>query len=177
MIRNEERKWGEGVKEEVGKRKGGVVNISALGQISLSLCVSECEDWLNYTVKKFNYFPVLSQDVTNQTLPGREKFNYSWSGRVWLVTSLLGTGKSSTFFYSVCGLFILGQGEPRGSLCKMPPVYEVRLKCSGYTFHAKNVYLQNSDLHNIFYNTFSIFEPCILFLKGLGHEKTFSLKV
>jgi hypothetical protein len=36
------------VKEEVGKRKGGVVNISALGQISLSLCVSECEDWLNY---------------------------------------------------------------------------------------------------------------------------------
>ncbi len=35
------------------------------------------------------------------TLPGREYFNYSRPGRVWLVTSRLGTGKSLTFFYSV----------------------------------------------------------------------------
>jgi hypothetical protein len=38
---------------------------------------------------------------TNQTLPGRELLNYSRPGRVWLVTSRLGTGKTITFFYSV----------------------------------------------------------------------------
>ncbi len=54
-----------------------------------------------YTVKKFNDFPVCSQDVTNQTLHGREKFIYSRPGRVWFVTSRLGTGKSLTFFCSV----------------------------------------------------------------------------
>ncbi len=32
-------------------------------------------------------FPVPSRDVTNQTLPGREKFNYSRPGRLWSVTS------------------------------------------------------------------------------------------
>ncbi len=46
-------------------------------------------------------FPVPSRDFTSQTLPGREKFNYSRPGRVWLVTSWLGTGKSPTFFYIV----------------------------------------------------------------------------
>jgi hypothetical protein len=48
--------------------------------------------------KKFNDFPVPSQDVTHQTLRGREKFNYSRPGRVGLVTSRLGTRKSVTFF-------------------------------------------------------------------------------
>ncbi len=51
-----------------------------------------------YTVKKFLIFPVPRRDVTNQTLPGRELLHYSWPGRVWLVTSRLGTG---TFSYSV----------------------------------------------------------------------------
>ncbi len=41
-----------------------------------------------------------SQDGTNQTLPGREKFNYSLPGRVWLVTTRLRTRKFITFFYS-----------------------------------------------------------------------------
>jgi hypothetical protein len=53
---------------------------------------------LLYTVKKGNNFPVLSRDVTNETLSGRELFNYSRPGRVWLVTSRLGTGKSLPFF-------------------------------------------------------------------------------
>ncbi len=57
------------------------------------------------TVKKINYFPVPSRDVTDQTLPGREKFNYSRPGRVWPVTSRLGTGKWQTFFYSVDSLW------------------------------------------------------------------------
>jgi hypothetical protein len=56
---------------------------------------------ISYAVKKLNDFPVPSRDVTNQTLPCREKFNYSRPGRVWLVTSRLGTGKSFTFFYIV----------------------------------------------------------------------------
>ncbi len=43
-------------------------------------------------------FPVPSRDVTNQTLPSRELLIYSRSGRVWLVTSLPGTGKTITFF-------------------------------------------------------------------------------
>jgi hypothetical protein len=46
-------------------------------------------------------FPILSRDVTNQTLPGGEQFNYSQAGRVWLVTSRLGTGKLLAFLYSV----------------------------------------------------------------------------
>jgi hypothetical protein len=54
-----------------------------------------------YTVKKVIVFPVPSRDVTNQTLTCREKFNNSLPGRVWLVTSRLGTGKTITFFYSV----------------------------------------------------------------------------
>ncbi len=43
-------------------------------------------------------FPVSSRDVTNQTLPGWELLNYSRPGRLWLLTSRLGTGY---FFYSV----------------------------------------------------------------------------
>ncbi len=50
--------------------------------------------------KSFN-FPVPSRDVTSQTIPGREKLNYSRPGRVWIVTSRLGTGKPLTFFNSV----------------------------------------------------------------------------
>ncbi len=35
----------------------------------------------NYTVKKIVIdFPISSRDVTNQTLPGREKSNYSCQG-------------------------------------------------------------------------------------------------
>jgi hypothetical protein len=55
----------------------------------------------SYTVKKVNHFPVPSRDVTDQTLSGREKLNYSRPGRFWSVTSRLGTGKRLTLFYSV----------------------------------------------------------------------------
>jgi hypothetical protein len=48
--------------------------------------------------KKISDFPVPSRDVSNQTLPDREKLIYSRPVRVWLVTSWLGTGKSLTFF-------------------------------------------------------------------------------
>jgi hypothetical protein len=51
-----------------------------------------------YTVRKVINFPVPSLDVTDQTLPGQEKLNYSRPGRVWSVTSRLGTGKPLTFF-------------------------------------------------------------------------------
>jgi hypothetical protein len=37
----------------------------------------------NYTLKKDYRFPVLSRDVTYQTLPGREKLKYSHPERVW----------------------------------------------------------------------------------------------
>jgi hypothetical protein len=46
-----------------------------------------------YTVKNVNDFPVPSRDVTHQTLPGGEYFNYSRPWRVWFVTSRLGTVK------------------------------------------------------------------------------------
>ncbi len=59
---------------------------------------------LPYTVKKVSHFPVFSRDVTDQTLPGREKLNYSRPGRVWSVTSRLRTGKWLTLFYSVLWL-------------------------------------------------------------------------
>jgi hypothetical protein len=54
-----------------------------------------------YTVKKVNNFPVPSRDVTDKTLPGRKLLNYSRPGRVWSVTSRLGTGKWQASFYSV----------------------------------------------------------------------------
>jgi hypothetical protein len=58
---------------------------------------------MNYTVKKGYQLscPHPSRDVTNQTLPGWEQFKYSLSGKVWSVTSHLGTEKSVNFFYSV----------------------------------------------------------------------------
>ncbi len=52
----------------------------------------------DYTVKKVNDFSLPCGDVTNQTLPGRKKLNYSRPGRVWLQTSRLETGKPLTFF-------------------------------------------------------------------------------
>ncbi len=70
----------------------------------------------NYTVKKVNDFPIPSQDVTNQTLPGPEYLNYSRPGRVWLVTSRQGTGKWQTFFYNVHLILYLFQGScPTGT--------------------------------------------------------------
>jgi hypothetical protein len=47
-----------------------------------------------YTVQKVIVFPVPIRNVINQALPDRE----SRLGRVWLVTSQLGTGKLITFF-------------------------------------------------------------------------------
>ncbi len=59
-------------------------------------------EWPKYNVKKVIDFPVPSRYVTDQTLSGREFFNYSRPERVWSVTSRLWTGKSITFYYSVC---------------------------------------------------------------------------
>jgi hypothetical protein len=39
-------------------------------------------NFIIYTVKKVSHFPVPSRDVTDQTLPGREKLIYSRPGRV-----------------------------------------------------------------------------------------------
>ncbi len=53
-----------------------------------------------YTAKKNLHFPVPSRSVTNQTLPGRGPgiIKFFTSGRVWIVTSRLGTGKTLTIF-------------------------------------------------------------------------------
>jgi hypothetical protein len=51
--------------------------------------------------KEVSDIPVHSRDVTYQTFPGREKFNYSRPGRVWQVTSRLGTEMSLASFYVV----------------------------------------------------------------------------
>jgi hypothetical protein len=51
-----------------------------------------------HSKKSLVIFLSLSRDVTNRTRPGREY------GRVWLVTSRLGTGKLLTFF-TVCGRY------------------------------------------------------------------------
>ena len=48
--------------------------------------------------KRLAIFPSPSWDVTYQTLSGGEYLNYFRLGRVWLVTSRLGTGKSLIFF-------------------------------------------------------------------------------
>ncbi len=54
-----------------------------------------CAANLRHCKKRLSLFP---SPVNNQTLPGREQFNNSWPGRVWLVTSRLGTRKMITFF-------------------------------------------------------------------------------
>ncbi len=71
-----------------------------------------------YTVKIFNDFPVPSRDVTNQTLPGQEQLNYSRPGRVWLVTSQLGTGKAVTFLLQCRQILpnLLGSVHSKGGL-------------------------------------------------------------
>ena len=62
-------------------------------QVQAVLC-SRNGTFVLHCKKKISDFPVSSRDFTNQTtLPGH--------GRVCLVTSRLGTGKSLTFFYSV----------------------------------------------------------------------------
>jgi hypothetical protein len=57
--------------------------------------------FLLHCKKNVSDIPIPSRDVTNQTLPGWENLSYSRPGRVWFVTSRLGTGKLITFFYSV----------------------------------------------------------------------------
>jgi hypothetical protein len=59
--------------------------------------------------KKVSDFPVPSQDVTNQTLPGVEKSYYSRPGRVFFIDIPAGDGKifdiflqSGTFFHNEC---------------------------------------------------------------------------
>jgi hypothetical protein len=54
----------------------------------------------SHIVKKVSNFPVPSQDATKLYLAGNNII-ISCEG-VWLVTSLLETGKSLNFFYSVC---------------------------------------------------------------------------
>ncbi len=59
-------------------------------------CICTCTLYsIHVTVKK------VSRNVINHTLSGREYLNYSRPGRVWWVTSRLGTGKSLTFFFKV----------------------------------------------------------------------------
>jgi hypothetical protein len=64
-----------------------------------------------HTVKKVIVFPVPSRDGIEQILPGRELLNYSWPGRVWSVTSRLGTGKTITFYFIFILFFFLGGGD------------------------------------------------------------------
>jgi hypothetical protein len=57
---------------------------------------------IKYTVKKAYRFSRPQPGSHKPNSPyRRELFNYSWPGRVWLVTSMPRTGKSITFFYSV----------------------------------------------------------------------------
>ncbi len=79
--------------------------------ISWTVIISFGTYKVHYTVKKVNGFPVPSRDVTNQTLSGREYLNYSWPGRVWLVTSQLGTRKWLTFFYRVVNCYHRTTGQ------------------------------------------------------------------
>jgi hypothetical protein len=75
------------------------------------------------TVKKVIDIPVSSRDVTNQTLSGREYLNYCRQGRVWLVTSRLGTGKSGTFF-TVLLLNISRFASHATNICKAVLVFK-----------------------------------------------------
>ncbi len=82
-------------------------------------------------------FPVPSRVVTDQTLSGRKKFNNAWPGRVWSVTSRLGTGKTKTFFYSVCTVLTSGGGQ-------VLPRETIRLLCVrvqyNYSIYAPMIY-------------------------------------
>jgi hypothetical protein len=68
-------------------------------------------DW-GSLLKKVTDYPIPRRDITDQTLPGQELFNYSWPGRVWPVTSRLGKGKL------VKKIFSVGRGTVPSFVCK-----------------------------------------------------------
>jgi hypothetical protein len=74
--------------------------------------------------KRVYCFPVPSRDLTYQTLPWREKLNYSRPGRVWLVTSRLGTGKPLAFFTVVVVTISIGNGSLFLCSVKLNGVYD-----------------------------------------------------
>jgi hypothetical protein len=73
-----------------------VVSLSRLAEFRLGW--STVDEWLGRLHCKKGYKFSHSQPGCLQTIPDREKLNYSLPGRVQLVTSRLGTGKSLTFF-------------------------------------------------------------------------------
>ena len=77
---------------------------------ALSLCPPTFLCRIQYSVKKVRNFPVPSQDVFNQNIPGWELLNYFRPWRLWLVTSGLGKGQSLTFF-TVYVAFLGGRGQ------------------------------------------------------------------
>jgi hypothetical protein len=60
-----------------------------------------------YRIKKGHRFSRPQPGCHEPTIHGRELLNYSLPGRVWLVASRLGTGKTITFFHNVEGLYII----------------------------------------------------------------------
>jgi hypothetical protein len=66
--------------------------------------------------KRLLIFPSPAGMSSNQTLPGREYFNYCRPGRVWLVTSQLGMGKSRTFFTVHKRLCVKGKSKSQKRL-------------------------------------------------------------
>jgi hypothetical protein len=66
--------------------------------------------------KKVIVFPVLSRDVTNRTIPGRELLNYSRPGRVWLVkTRLLSYTVKKVIVFPVLSRDVTNRTLPPGN--------------------------------------------------------------
>ncbi len=70
--------------------------------------------------KRLAIFPSsASMSLTKLSMAGYNLIDYSRPGRVWLVTSRLGTGKSLTYFYSV-STSIVRYSAPLISILKPP---------------------------------------------------------
>jgi hypothetical protein len=112
----------------------------SLGESYLSIAV-HCK-------KRLAIFPSpAGMSLTKLSLAGN---NYSRLGRVWLVTSRLGTGTSRTFFYSVlCNILFHFCTYYSGRDLKQLEKYTF-LKCAGYTLYwfqnLRGIYLLKGTL-------------------------------
>ncbi len=97
-----------------------------------------------YTVKKVSRFPVPSRDVTNQSVPGREKLNYFRPGRFWSVTSRLETGKQRIFFYSVRAIKTVTLRRLGLSIISRNICTEINIKTSELFFFCSKIYTRRN---------------------------------
>ncbi len=128
-----------------------------------------------YTVKKVSHFPVPSRDITDQTLSGREKLNYSLSRKSLISDIPAGDGKTAKPFLQCIQLI----KRESTKLAQHSVVIGGIQSTAGLSPTVISL-VPCGDLHLSSHGT--CHRACVLFiggrgrplsLKGLGHELIF----